>query len=284
MASAVCGDRPAPTDPRSSIRPLRWLFCVIACVSIPLALLFVAPIAPQNGLAWDLLMGVGMLGAGLFIAVPIVSPRAWISVGGNPGFLREILFFHRDISYLAIALVFIHTIGIVIADWTVIEYLKLSAPWSMLAAIIALLLMLGIVGSSVYRIKLNIRYKSWRIWHVGLSTVTIALMTFHILDVGYFVNSPLKKAIFVVLAGGPALVTFGIRSRGRSRSSQTDGHRHDAMQPASGRRGARQFSFRVVTLLVILWMSSIFIFAVPKPESRAEQQSIDCRSISCELP
>jgi hypothetical protein len=273
-----------PTQSKRNAVPSRWIACVLVSVSLPLVLLFVTPVAPQNGLLWDLLMGAGMLAAGLIVSVPIVAPRVWTSLAGDPHHLREILFFHRDMSYLAIVLVLIHTVGILLADWTVIEYFKLSAPWSMLAALLAGVLLIGIVVSSIYRLRLNIRYNSWRAWHIGLSTLTVALVGFHILDAGYFVNSPIKKAIFVAIAAGPTLAAFGNRVRGVNAHARRQISTEQPIAAFSGHGAARRFSLRVVTLLVIFWMSSIFIFAVPKPESRAESQALNCIAVQCESP
>ena len=74
-------------------------------------------------------------------------------------------------------------------DTTLIEYLKLSAPWSMLASLSSLLLLLGLLFSSWYRIALGIRYRSWRLWHVGLSLAAVGLMAFHVVDAGYIATA-----------------------------------------------------------------------------------------------
>jgi hypothetical protein len=262
--------------------PLRWSWIFFASVTLPLALLFVYPVAPQNGVYWDLAMVVGSLAAGLMIAVPIVSPRVWLHYGGNARALRALLYLHHDVSYAIVILLLLHVLGLVYLDPTVIEYLKLSAPWSMLAGLIAALLVLVLVISSRYRISLNLRYAKWRTLHVGMSVVAMVLMTFHIIDAGFFVNSPLKKIIFLLLAAGPSLVAFGLgRWRGSDRLGASKAMDFSAESLLRMPR-ARAYSLRIVFLLVLLCLVSMVNFALPTAGSRAEQQAQLCTGTTCE--
>jgi len=262
--------------------PLRFVVIFLGCVTLILALLFVAPAAPQNGLLWDALMAVGMLAAGLLVAIPFISPRLWLRYSGNPRALRTLLSLHADISYAAIGLTLIHTIGLVVAEPTLIEYLKLSAPWSMLAALVSLLVLVLLVVTSWYRIAMKIRYRNWRLWHVAMSLVAIGLMAFHVVDAGFFVNTIEKKIVFVTLAVGPSLMSLcagALAGRGP--------HTLQTRPPVPSRMAVtvpptRAFSVRLVVLLCMLWLASIVVVAVPEPDSRAESHAGRCATQSCE--
>jgi len=254
----------------------RFLACGLALIALPLVLMFVPPRAPQNGWWWDILMAAGMAGASLMLAIPALSPRAWIHFGGDPRHLRLLLRLHLDASYIVAGLIVIHTIGLVVIEPTLIEYLKLSAPWSMLAAIVSAVLVFVLILSSLYRTGFKLPYRTWLIWHIGLSTTAMALMVFHVVDAGYFINSPSKTIAFVALAAGPSLVAFGT---GRwTTLAQTRRHarpEYDAVEvhyPSN-----RSFSFRILSLVVLLWLTSVAVLAIPGPGTRAERQTQACQ-------
>lgn len=261
--------------------PPRLGLAIVATLGLVLALLFVTPRAPQNGFAWDLLMVAGLLGAALVAALPLVSPRLWHHYGGDPRVLRSVLYWHADMAYVAVALALVHTVGLVVLDTTNIEYLKLSAPWSMLAALAAIVLLLIVLISSWYRIALKIRYRSWRLWHVGMSLAATGLMAFHVIDAGYYVNSPAKLAVFATLIAGPSLMALadGAFARGHARShAAKSGESHIA---AFGFPATRAGSARVVVLVCTLLFVAAITVAIPQAGSRAEAQANACLAEPC---
>jgi hypothetical protein len=257
--------------------PARFGLSFILTVSIPLALLYVHPVASQNGWWWDFLMGAGMLAAGMMIAVPLIAPRVWVFYGGNARALRLLLHLHRDVTYVVLTLVLVHIVGLVIIDEAIVEYLKLSAPWSMLAAITSSVLLLVLTVTSLYRTELSLRYRTWRVWHVGMSVAAVALMAVHVVDAGFYVNSPIKKAVFIALVAGPSLASFGISAWYRlARRTAYGTHKTALSLPL-----ARAFSARLVVLLTILWLFCLIPYAIPEPGSRADEQANECVESIC---
>ena len=259
--------------------PVRFGMAVLATITITLLLWFIPPRAPQNGWWWDLLMGIGMLAAGLMLALPAIAPRVWVNYGGHPRGLQYLLYLHRDVTYLVLLLVFIHIVGLIVFDQTTIEYLKLSAPWSMLSATIAAVVLLVITISSLFRAELNVRYRAWRNWHIGMSIAAMALTTFHIVDAGFYLNSSIKKAVFVTLVAGPSLVSFGVsRWRGTSNLGAQQNQRQRVLRMPS----ARADSLRLITLLGILWFVWMVCFAIPEAGSRGDRQANQCAARGCD--
>lgn len=227
-------------------------------------------------------MVAGLLAAAVIAALPLVSPRLWHRFGGRPAELRSVLYWHADLSYLAVTLALVHTIGVLILDPVAIEYLKLSAPWSMLAALLATVLLLVLLASSWYRIGLGIRYRSWRRWHVGISLVATALMVFHIIDAGYFINAPVKQFVFVVLLAGPSAMALldGALARGHARAPRGA----SALPPPvtlelpASRAGSRRLAILVCGLLFI----AVISVAIPRAGSRPADESRACLNERCE--
>lgn len=283
-APVVAGDsrrsRGAGADSDAAARfelPARFGVSFILTVSIPLALLYVYPVAPQNGWWWDYLMGAGMVATGMMISIPLIAPRVWVFYGGNTRALRFLLHLHRDVTYAVLVLVVIHIVGLIIIDQTIIEYLKLSAPWSMLAAMISSALLLILTVTSLYRTELNLRYRAWRIWHVGMSVGAVTFMAFHVVDAGFYVNSPIKKAVFIALVAGPSLASFGLSAWYRlARRTAYATHKTALSLPL-----ARMFSARLVVLLTFFWLVCLIPYAIPEPGSRADEQANDCLGTVC---
>lgn len=226
-------------------------------------------------------MVAGLLGAALIAALPLVSPRIWHRFGGDPTKLRSVLFWHADLSYVAVTLVLVHTLGIVVLDQTSIEYLKLSAPWSMLAATVATVLLLALLVSSWYRIRLGIRYRSWRRWHVGLSLAATGLMAFHVVDAGYFVNSPIKMIVFAALMAGPIAMALvgGALARGHARAPDgaTTMTLPDAFEVPATRAGSRRF----IALICGLLFAAVISVAIPQAGSRPANEARACLADEC---
>jgi len=270
-----------PDGPLAWAVPVRWGGCFLLTVMLPLLFLLVGPRIPQNGLWWDMLMGAGMLAMGFMIAVPLISPRVWLHFGGNPRALRFVLNIHNDVSYAVLLLTLVHVIGLVILDPTVVEYLKLSASWSMLAATGSAILLAVLTLSSLYRTQFKLRYRFWRVWHVVLSVAAMSLMVFHVVDAGFYANSTIKKAVFIVLAAGPSLMSLGAggwHEMARAAAKEAgESPGHAVLRLPSSRR----FSLRLVTLLAIFWLLNVFVFAIPHPDSRAEEQAHPCPESVC---
>ncbi len=271
-----------PSVPGEYQLPVHFGVVVLCTITLPLVLWFIYPKAPQNGWGWDLLMGTGMLGAGMMLALPLVAPRVWVYYGGDAQALRSLLNLHRDVNYAVLVLVLIHIVGLVVIDRTTIEYLKLSAPLSMLAATVASLLLLVITLTSRYRTALRLRYPSWHAWHVGMSVLAMTFMAFHIVDAGYYVNSPVKKAVFIVLVAGPSLVTFGLSRWHRKFGSATWRGLDSRSQPVLQLPATRGFSVRLVVLLGVFWLLWMICFSIPDGGSRGDAQVTLCRASECE--
>ncbi len=274
--------RPAPApdnaaDPHAIAvcYPARFVVSVTAIVALAGACVFVPPVAPQNGWWWDMAMAAGLLACGLLFALPVIAPRSWIEFGGDPRALSVVLTLHRDVSYGVLAFSVVHAIGLVVIDPTVVEYLKLSARWPLLAALAATLLLCVLIVSSLFRLALALRYRTWRRWHIALSAVTMGLVLWHVLDAGYYIDTPLLRITFVALAVGPSLLGL-VEGRWHAARAVPDARPRGLL--AAPRQ--RAFHLRLLVLLTALWIAAIAIFAIPAPDSRAEREA-QCRKMNC---
>jgi hypothetical protein len=168
-------------DPRYRL----WLAALIALVALPLA-------AGYAGFGWELAQVAGLLsliGCALLCGAP-VRPRAALP----PTLLS--LRWHTLIGWGALILAVLHIGGLLLADHTVIEYLKLSMPlyaWAGLLAAVALGLS-ALTALSAVRRALFRTTASFQALHVASSFVLLALLGAHVVTTHRYLGGPARSA------------------------------------------------------------------------------------------
>jgi 3-phenylpropionate/trans-cinnamate dioxygenase ferredoxin reductase subunit len=106
--------------------------------------------------------------------------------------------FHRQISFVALALILAHPLLLfTFSPDTLALLLVWSAPWRARAAVTAVIALFAVVGLSVWRKKLKIEYNRWRIWHGIFASAAVAFAMVHVLLVGHYVDLPWKRALWI---------------------------------------------------------------------------------------
>ncbi|MEM7469115.1 MAG: ferric reductase-like transmembrane domain-containing protein [Pseudomonadota bacterium] len=242
----------------------------VVVVAFICLLLVLPPAMPSNSFAWDLVMALGYLSAALLIVIPLVSTRLWFGLGGDAGGTRKVLSIHRLLTYYALLYLVLHVVGALIVDSTVIEYLKPSAPWGMLAALLATLLLLVLVVQSEYRIALNLSYKNWRWLHRLMSVLIILGTGIHILEANYFARGTAERIGLLALCFGSAVLIF-FESRQYAPSRVSGAKRVPLPIPAG----------RIIFYVLILITLLLFSFVLPESGNRHELQQMQCLLNEC---
>ena len=231
----------------------------------------VPPHLPQNGLAWDFVMALGYVATALLLVVPLVSTRTWFLLGGDAAETRPVLDLHRLASYLALVYLIAHIVGVIVVDTTVIEYLKPSAPWSMLAALCASILILVSIIQSEFRLAMNMRYRRWRVWHCVLSALIIAGMFYHIFEASYFTHSMYEKLVLATLSMLTGVIIFTQAKRYKPHGSRSEQLRFDIKISAA----------RAIIYATLLATILLFVYTLPNSGNRAEKQILQCLIGDC---
>lgn len=212
-------------------------------------------------------MAVGYVSGGFLLLLPFMSTRFWFSLGGHALRTRGLLAAHRVVTYLSLLFLVVHIGGALLVDETVIEYLKPSAPWGMIAAILATIIMLTLIIQSEFRLALNMRYKRWYRWHGFLSSALIVGMFYHIYEARYFLSLPSEAIALGALCFASAVLIFFIESR---------------YQPDDAKIASVPFSLtRLAVYSAAVATVAIFIYAIPAAGNRAERQALQCLISSC---
>src|ERR1700722_12757059 len=146
-----------------------------------LLLSLIAPpaLAGFAGSGWEASQWAGYAGALTCIALAgsPVRPR-----GSTPPALVS-LRLHTSIGWLALLAVALHVGGLLLADRTVIEYLKPTAPLYQVAGIAAtlVLLALALTGGGAARRRLWTSHRSFQATHVILGSALAVLVATHVI-------------------------------------------------------------------------------------------------------
>jgi len=120
---------------------------------------------------------------------------------------------HTLIGWLALIGVAVHIGGVILADRTVVEYLKPSAPLYQLAGILATVVLLLLVLSSIAgaRRRFWASHRGFQAAHVLLACLLAALIAVHIVVTDRYVTGRGRRALFVAVTIGAILMLLRFR-------------------------------------------------------------------------
>jgi amino acid transporter len=156
--------------------------------------------APAVNLPWDWANTLGYLGAAICLLLFVYAgrPRTFPPFSGR--FFANL---HRDLGYLALALVAGHVALLLVAEPVLLEHLKPSAPLYMLAGLVASVLLLVLVVSSLTGLRKRIwsDYRRFKMPHALLAIACVAFIGWHVAGSRFYLNTAPKLA-----AGGAAVI------------------------------------------------------------------------------
>lgn len=174
-----------------------WLGLYALAVALPLLALLIGPVPEGREFLRELSVGFGFAGASMMCVQFALTAR--FKHMQAPFGIDLLYHFHRQITFVALALVVLHPALLVVLDVSNAALFNVvSAPWRARLALGSTVALLAIVVTSVWRKGLRIPYDHWRRIHAVLAVVVVALAIGHIELVGHYVNTPLKRVIWIV--------------------------------------------------------------------------------------
>jgi Ferric reductase like transmembrane component/Class III cytochrome C family len=197
-------------------RYVLWGVGILALAATPL-------IAGYAGVGWELSQLAGLVGV-----------LACIALSGSPIRPREAspptvlsLRFHTVIGWVALIAVAFHAGGLVLADRTVVEYLKPTAPLYQLAGIVATCLLLVLVVSSLAGVRRRIwtSHRNFQATHVILGCLLAALIAVHVVVTARYMGGRGRRALFVAVTIGAIFMLLRARRSTEDASRKSKWHR-----------------------------------------------------------
>lgn len=189
-------------------RYLAWSVGLVLTAALPLA-------AGFTGMGWEISEVLGFAAALACLALcgsPVRPRESRPTVLLSPGR-------HELLGWIAPAAAALHVLVAVIADHTVIEYLKFSTPlyqWAGIAALSALLV-LTISALTGVRRRLWRSHRNFQATHISLGCLVLVLVLAHVITADRYTRGYGRRALFIAVAiGGIAMLLRRRRGTGRA--------------------------------------------------------------------
>ena len=190
------------------LRATSWLAALLAVAALPVVLLLVEP-QRYSAPAWAFAMALGYGGIAFMGLQFLLTARLRVIVA--PLGLDALQQFHR---YLAIAGFGLLTLHGAVAAWRQPGLVGLYGeppPPHVAAGLVAWLLYLALILSSVFGRRLGFGYAAWRHLHVAGSVVAFGGGLWHAWASGRYVDTPAKQAVFVAAVAAWLLLLAWVR-------------------------------------------------------------------------
>jgi uncharacterized integral membrane protein len=255
-----------------SVIEQRWFGALLFYTTAPLMLISV--LAPPRGLGfwWDAAMMLGLTAAVGLALLPLLSARWWVGHFRSSSFLRLVQSVHRNLTYGAMSLVVLHVLILIVLESRVIEYLKLSASWPMLAGLIAFAVGTALIYTSLDRIRLRWRHRHWRWLHAALSLLMLGMIGWHVIGAGFYFSRIATITSLVWLMSVPTVMTLVLRivpMIGRT--------------PVSNQSRIRTIPspHRIVIAIMLCWIAASLLYAFHRIQPLPLSEQSPCQVEPC---
>jgi len=146
-------------------------------------------------------VALGFIGLAMMWAQFALTARfRWIAPGSGLDTLMQI---HRQAGISAFALVLAHPVLAIAANDQFVHFFNPGRGAARAVALwVVTLALVAILGSSLWRKQLGLRYEWWRLAHAVLATVIVFIGLVHVLRVGFYIDDPWKQALWSGLTAG----------------------------------------------------------------------------------
>ena len=191
-----------------AVRGTFWVLAYLGVVLAPLVFALVGGSQPDHDFVTNFSVALGFVGLAMmgleFVLVARFEPVA--APFGEDALLQ----FHRQIGYVGLAFVLIHVA--ISAHWDELTFHRaINAPalvWFGMAALVSLL---ALVATSVWRKRLRLSYEWWHRAHTVLAVVVVVTALVHIYFVDEYVGSLIKQALWGLMTAAFVALALWVR-------------------------------------------------------------------------
>lgn len=191
-------------------RFLPWVLAYVALVLAPLLVLMLGERPPGGGFGWDLAMALGYAGIAMMGVQFVLTAR--FKRATAPFGIDIIYYFHRYLAIVAFVFIAAHVAWLALRHPEAVGALDpRHAPLSMTLGRIAFLLFATVIATSLWRRRFRIEYDRWRKLHAAFATLALLLSMVHIEASGLYLQDPVKRGVWSVLALSWVLLVVHVR-------------------------------------------------------------------------
>ena len=187
-----------------------WIAIYFTVVMSPLFAMLIGATPPGRGFWREFSVGLGFVGLSMVGWQFFLTGR--FKKITSPYGIDVVYHFHRLVSLLAFSFILIHPVIIIVLTPSPAAFLNLlEAPWYRTAGVVSFLAFAVVISTSLCRVRFGIGYESWRAIHGYVSVIAVALSMAHIVGVGYYVQEPLKRWLWISMVAAWILALLYIR-------------------------------------------------------------------------
>ena len=169
-------------------------------VLVPLAVLLMGRVPPaQAGFWWAASMAAGFAGLSMMGAQAALTGRFRRIAALYP--TDRIYLLHKYAGIVAALVVLAHPVILVVDEPERLIYLNpFEMPGYIVAGQVAVVAVLLLVATSVWRRWMHLSHEVWRAIHDVLAVLAVVLAVVHVDGVRYYLGSPAKRAVWLTAA------------------------------------------------------------------------------------
>ena len=191
---------------KDGVRASIWVlvYLIVALAPLPIGLI---QLDPSRGFIINLSVALGFVGLSMLGLQFVLAARSHRV--NAPFGIDLVLQFHRQISYVALALILLHPIVLFLLNSRFLSLLNiLDSPLRAKLAVTSVTALLVLIAISVWRTRLGLSYEAWQLLHWSLALVVVLTALLHVVLIGYYVSQPWEKALWVAMTLG--FIALGI--------------------------------------------------------------------------
>lgn len=185
---------------RVAVRGALWFGLYVAVAVCPLVFAAIGIAEERRGFWREFAVALGFVGLSMMGMQLVLVAR--IKTVAAPFGEDALVAFHRYLGYAGTAFVFAHPVLlIVLVDPSyIVRVIPWMAPWAGRFGTLAILCLLGIIVTSVWRVRLRISYETWQVIHLVASAVAIIAAVVHVELINYYIDRPWKRVLWIVMS------------------------------------------------------------------------------------
>lgn len=176
-----------------------WIALYLGLALAPLVLVLVGETPGGRDFWTELSIAFG------FVGLAILALQFAISARSNgvdaPYGLDVVLQFHRQMSFVGLALVLAHPVVLLVvgtAPWRILDVR--DTTWAARLGLLSVLALVSLIVASVWRVQLRLRYEVWRAGHDVLAVVVVVAALLHVELVGNYVGGWWRRILWAALS------------------------------------------------------------------------------------
>ena len=194
---------------RHPVRAAGWLtlYILLALAPLPLSLI---NLDPGRGFWVNLSVALGFVALSL-MGLQFVLAARFVRATTTFG-IDVVLQVHRQMTALIVVCALAHPAVLMVWDTRFLGLLNVwTAPVRAKLAVASVVLLLVLVATSMWRSRLHLSYQAWQILHSVLATLIVVTALVHVLLIGYYVDQPWERALWIAYSAAFLFVGAWVR-------------------------------------------------------------------------